>query len=449
MPETVIIGAGMTGLAAGIASGFPVYEAEPSPGGICSSYYIRPGSLERLPEAPSDGDAYRFEVGGGHWIFGGDPAVSRLIRSLAPVTSYQRRSSVYLTQQARYIPYPIQNHLGYLEKGVAANALAEMALASDAQPTTMAQWQRHYFGQTLYDLFFAPFHRLYTAGLWEQIAPQDAYKSPVDLANVIRGAFESTTSVGYNTRFVYPTEGLNVLAGRLAERCDVRHGKRVVRIDPLRKEIIFEDGTSASYQTLVSTLPLNVMLQLSGLTVESRPDPFTSVLVLNIGAKKGDRCPDDHWLYLDGSESGFHRVGFYSNVDASFLPASSRIDQGRVSIYVERAYPGGARPGRREIERYSASAAAELQRWGFIDEVEVLDSSWVEVAYTWSWPHSRWKQQALSILAQHDIEQVGRYGRWIFQGIADSIRDGLYVGAAVANSATATREIRKVLETVA
>jgi len=39
----MILGAGMTGLAAGRASGFPVYEAEETPGGICSSYYVRPG----------------------------------------------------------------------------------------------------------------------------------------------------------------------------------------------------------------------------------------------------------------------------------------------------------------------------------------------------------------------------------------------------------------------
>jgi len=36
----------MTGLAAGIASGLPVYEAGERPGGICSSYYVRPGEAE-------------------------------------------------------------------------------------------------------------------------------------------------------------------------------------------------------------------------------------------------------------------------------------------------------------------------------------------------------------------------------------------------------------------
>jgi hypothetical protein len=34
---TVILGGGVTGLAAGIASGFPIYERDASAGGICSS----------------------------------------------------------------------------------------------------------------------------------------------------------------------------------------------------------------------------------------------------------------------------------------------------------------------------------------------------------------------------------------------------------------------------
>jgi hypothetical protein len=54
-----ILGGGMTGLAAGWASGLPVYEAEEAPGGICSSYYIRPGTQERLHQPPPDDEAYR------------------------------------------------------------------------------------------------------------------------------------------------------------------------------------------------------------------------------------------------------------------------------------------------------------------------------------------------------------------------------------------------------
>jgi hypothetical protein len=65
---------------------------------------------------PADGEAYRFEIGGGHWIFGGDPVLLRFIQSLTPVKSYKRISGIFFHRQKLYIPYPLQNHLGYLGK---------------------------------------------------------------------------------------------------------------------------------------------------------------------------------------------------------------------------------------------------------------------------------------------------------------------------------------------
>jgi len=183
--------------------------------------------------------------------------------------------------------------------------------------------------------------------------------------------------------------------------------------------------------TLLSTLPLNKMMTMTGLKVEAKQDPYTSCLVLNIGALRGERCPDDHWLYNMNTKSGFHRVGFYSNVDRSFLPTSFRPQNEAVSIYVERAFVGGGqKPSEQEIADYCKSVVAELQEWGFISEAQVVDPTWIDVAYTWSYPNSRWKQQAMAKLEEHGIFQVGRYGRWIFQGIADSIKDGFYTGAS-------------------
>jgi hypothetical protein len=34
-------------------------------------------------------------------------------------------------------------------------------------------------------------------------------------------------------------------------------------------------------------------------------------------------------------------------------------------------------------------------------------------------------------LAEHGIHSIGRYGTWKFQGIAESVQEGLYVGAAL------------------
>jgi protoporphyrinogen oxidase len=427
--QTLILGAGMTGLAAGIASGLPVIEAAASPGGICLSYRLRPGDEQPLPEDTAEDEVYRFENGGGHWIFGGDPAVLQFIRRLVPVQHYQRRSSVYFPDTGRYVPYPIQNHLRYLDKPVALGALEEMARPAPAGKT-MADWVTGNFGETLAGLFFAPFHDLYTAGLYPEIAAQDSYKSPVDLGLALQGAFSDAPPVGYNTTFVYPQGGLNLLARRMAAQCNIDYGRRVTGLDTRARKLRFADGGERSYRRLLSTLPLNEAMDMAGLSVPARPDPHTSVLVVNIGAVRGEHCPDDHWLYIPFSDAGFHRVGFYSNVDRSFLPASARASGDRVSIYVERAFPAGGRPNDQAIARYCTAVVEELRRWGYIGTTEVVHPTWVEVAYTWSWPGSGWKQQAIRALEEVGIYQVGRYGRWVFQGIADSIRDGFIAGSA-------------------
>ena len=441
----IVLGAGMTGLGAGL-SGLPVFEAAENPGGICSSYYMRPGGGERYSNAPADDECYRFEVGGGHWIFGGDPVVHRLLRSVTDVRSYGRKSSVWLPQKEILVPYPIQNHLARLGTELSAQCLREIVEAASARQNilTMGDWLRANFGTTLCELFFAPFHNLYTAGLYERIAPQDAYKSPVNLDHVIQGAFSSSPAVGYNTTFIYPAEGLNVLAQRLAAKCDVRYAKRAIKINPVDKEVHFADGSKVRYEALVSTLPLNRTLEMAGLNLPAEPDPSPSVLVLNIGAVKGPRCPEDHWVYLPASKATFHRVGFYSNVDASFLPKSSRGSGGRVSIYVERAYPEGKKPDADEVSAYSRSVTQELQEWEWVREVDVVDPTWIEVAYTWSWAGSQWRQQALAALETYNIYPVGRYARWVFQGIADSIRDGLMAGAAMRNTQSASSSRRGV-----
>ncbi len=429
MSQTLILGGGMTGLAAGYVSGLPIYEAAQQPGGICSSYYVRPGSTERLHKTPTGGEAYHFEIGGGHWIFGGDPSIIQFIRKVVGYETYHRRSSVYFANEKLYVPYPLQNHLRFVDPKLASKALTEMSRQPRAF-NTMKEWMQQNFGQTLCELFFYQFHALYTAGLYDRIAPQDGYKSPVNISHAIQGAFSDVAPVGYNVKFVYPTEGLNTLALRMAEVCDINYGKRVVHIELESHVVVFEDGSSVGYDQLISTLPLNKAMEISRLNVDCAVDPYTSVLVINIGAKRGPLCPDDHWLYIPNSKSGFHRVGIYSAVDRNFLPASARATGDRVSIYVERAFEGGRQPDEMQVRLYSQSVVDELQDWGFITEVEVLDPTWIDVAYTWSWPNSRWKEIALAELEKHNIFQVGRYGRWIFQGIADSIRDGFIVGSS-------------------
>jgi protoporphyrinogen oxidase len=441
VPErnTIVIGGGVTGLASGLSSGFPVYEMAQAPGGICASYYMAPGSSERFNQSDRDSEVYRFEIGGGHWLWGGDPLVLHFMKSLTTFKSYARKAAVYLPDKGISVPYPIQNHLSYLGTSVAKQALSEMvdAKSNNHAVTTMADWLRACFGETLCDIFFDPFHDLYTAGQWHKLAPQDELKSPVNISTALEGAFDHlpAQSAGYNVKFLYPTDGLNILARRMAQRCNIHFERKVTNICLNERTVLFDDGTTVPYKMLLCTLPLDQTLRMADLKVSSKTDPYTSVMVINIGAVKGPRCPSEHWMYIPHSKSGFHRVGFYNNVDSSFLPASARGSGDRTGIYVEKAYIGGRRPSKEDTKAVTESVVHELQDWEWIGDVEVADPTWIETAYTWVWPNSQWRQEAMLTLQEHGIYQLGRYGRWAVkvtdQGIAQSIRDGLCAGASL------------------
>lgn len=420
---TYILGGGVTGLAAGMASGLTIFEAAASPGGICSSYYMKKGGKKRLAAPPPDDEAYRFELGGGHWIFGCDPILLNFFEKFTQFKKYDRKASVYFPELEIYADYPIQKNLKVFGEKISAVCSREMRQAS-GKPKSMKEWLMKSFGKTLCGLFFFPFHERYTSGLYKKIAPQDEYKSPASAKTV-------KEKTGYNPSYFYPKKGLSDLCLNLARGCRIKYGKKVVRIDPAGKKVYFQDGSQVKYEALISTLPLNRTMELAGLNVSEKPEPFTSVLVLNLGVVPGKNCPSDHWVYVPKTRSGFYRVGFYSNVDVSFLPKFARRGANRAALYVERSYANGKKPTEKEIQKYTASVIRELKSWGWVEEVEVSDPTWVDVAYTWSYPSSSWKGKAMKALESHHIFPLGRYGRWHFQGIADSIRDGLWAGEAM------------------
>lgn len=399
--KTIILGAGVTGLAAGISTGAPIYEANSYPGGICHSYTK---------------NGYRFEVGGGHWLFGTDKPTLNFISSLSPLKKYQRNSAVYFSKKDLYVPYPLQNHLSYLPEKIAKKALSEIKKNTNKKPSftaTFADWLETNFGKTLCNLFFFPFHQLYTVGLYTKIAPQDPFKTPTNNKNS-----------GYNVTFAYPRKGLGDLIEKMARKCEIHHNQKVVKINLKKKEVFFANGASLNYKKIISALPLNKMVKMAKINLDEPPAPYTSVMVINIGAKKGKKCPPYHWLYIPENKSGFHRVGFYSNIEHSFLPHSSRE---RVSLYVEKAYLGRKKPTNKELKKLIQDVIKELQGWQFITEAEIVDPTWIETAYTWSLPNSKWKEKALKALKENDIYQIGRYGGWKFQGILASIKEGLNI----------------------
>ncbi|MDR4499245.1 MAG: hypothetical protein MRK02_15205 [Candidatus Scalindua sp.] len=426
--ESIILGAGITGLAAAYSTGLPVFEAKDLPGGICNSYYMRVKAEQRLNKLPEDGEAYRFEYGGGHWIFGVNAIISGFLKKFTDLKKYSRKASVFFQNEGFYVPYPIQHNLHCFNSEMANRIKSEIENMSSYSQETLKEWLFSNFGITLCNLFFFPFHESYTAGLFKKIIPQYNFKTPGRLNKLEHGSHKNVNPPGYNNTFYYPIGGFDELIHKIASHCDIYVKKCVNKIDVKIKKLFFSDGDTLNYNNIISTIPLNRTMVLTGLTVNSEPDPFTSVLVLNIGAYRGPNCPNEHWIYVPHTRSGFYRIGFYSNVDHSFLPRSLQGKNDRVSMYIESAHTNRSGLSRKEISEYKNNVLEELYEWEYISGVEVIDANWIETAYTWSYPYSSWKLDALDLLKKNNILQIGRYGKWHFQGIADSIHEGLMAG---------------------
>jgi protoporphyrinogen oxidase len=413
-----ILGAGPTGLGVGLSTGLPILEAADEPGGICRSYFLsRCGQMVRFGD-PDQAEVYRFERGGGHWIFGLDESTKVRLAPFTEFDEHTRDAAVYFPDSNTFVPYPIQDHANSLP----IPSVSDSRLATDSPTGSLSAWLMDRFGRTLCERFFFPFHHLYTAGLADTVAPQDTYKSPEQAASRPRPA-------GYNSTFATPRAGLNALFDGIAATCDVRYRHRLVRIDPQQRRMSFADGTTRHYRRLYSTLPLDAMMGLTGLTPPCRSDPSLSVQVLNIGGTRGANTPKHHWLYLPTSRSGFHRVGFYSNILQDSLPASVRGCGTHVSLYVEFCTRPGTAP-----TWTPAEVIRELADWQLLKDVEVADLSTVDTGYTWSWIDSPWRDAALRHLENLGIIQAGRYARWRFQGMVESFIEGLTLGESIARN---------------
>ncbi len=422
----------MSGLGAAFSSHLPAYESSSRPGGVCYSYYVDHGGVLRDPRAQDVSGCFRFEPAGGHWMFGVSPDSLARMEKFAAFRKYNRQAAVYFPQSSLLVPFPLQDNLRYLDKPLRDRIVAEICSdrpVSWGDPPSLKGWLFDNFGPTLCELFFFPFNERYTAGLYSDIGPQDAYKSALDRQRVLQGASGNTDDKGYNCVFYYPAGGLDHLIRQISAECTIQFDYTVSGIDTRDRKVFFSNGRSLTYDRIISTIPLNHMARFSEIDFGGEADPATAVLVVNIGAVKGssDFSPYQ-WVYLPSSSSGMHRFGFYNHVDSSFLPINYRNRTDIVSIYAERSFLSASPPSLQEQSLASSAIVEELRDWGIISEPIVVSSTFTDPAYTWSRRGSTWAQHAIRCLAQAGIRQIGRYGGWHFQGMLESFEQGLSAG---------------------
>ncbi|UCF81567.1 MAG: FAD-dependent oxidoreductase [Acidobacteriota bacterium] len=421
--DVLVLGGGLTGLATAYflrgRRECVVCERESAPGGLARS--VRCGK-------------FTFDLTG-HLLHMRRPENRALVKRLlrGNWVHVERRSSVF--SHGALTPYPFQANLHGLPPEVVRECLLSFVGARQAKRSPEAPkkksfkaWARETFGDGIARHFMIPYNeKLWRTDLDALTADWVSWSVPrPSLEDVVRGALGiGKKQFGYNPTFLYPREGgVGAFSTALARRVDgLRLGACVRAIDLRRRKVRFANGDTATYNCLVSTMPLprlvgracGVPQALQRLGGKLR---FVNVLNFNLGLRGKKRC-ESHWVYFPEKEFVFYRVGFPSNFAPALAP------RGHSTAYVEVSYRSGERPRVRDLYRRVVEG---LKRWGAVKregDIAMVDARRIEPAYVlFDGARREAVERLRAFFDKHGVASLGRYGQWDYLSMEDSLNAG-------------------------
>lgn len=435
MAQVVIIGAGLTGISAAYhleQQGFfdyKIFEKEQTIGGLCRS-------------VQQDGFTFDFT---GHLLHISDPYFKDLLQKIVGFNSLNainRQSFIY--SHNTYTHYPFQVNLHGLPTQVITECIEGFVKRKAKKTThTFLEWVQSNFGSGFAKHFFKPYQKkIFACDLNDLSSSWTGRFVPnTSLEQIIQGVITTpkpTESVGYNAQFFYPKEGgiihwVQKLADQLINQ--IHTGFDVKEIDIGKKIIHFTNGHSEYYSSLITTMPLNTLLnkvkdKSSSLFKNARAHlQCNQVINFNLGISRQD-FSDKHWIYFPENKYPFYRLGFAHNFAKSMAPT------GCSSIYGEFAHMNKSP---RWINETLKKALLQTKQLLKIADSEIITEKIMYIPHAYV-TYNFWRERNLSKLhaALHNeqVFSVGRYGEWKYASMQEAVMDGKAIAENVLTNST-------------
>lgn len=440
MADVVILGAGLTGLSTAYhleQQGFHdyrIFEKNDRPGGLLQSV--------------SEG-GFTFDHTG-HLLHISDDYFKKFLNSLAPLDQnflyIERKSSIYSHNVISHYPY--QMNLHGLPTDIISECIEGFIKRSKRikQPSNFYEWVLKYFGTGFAKHFFVPYNSKLLSYNIKQVTPSwtGRFVPQTNLKAILEGALRNRyeNNVGYNSFFYYPKkDGIEFIIKQLVKQLQqpIFTNYKAHRIDQKNKIIYFSNGHSESYRQLVSTMPLDTLidsLDESSNTSFYQALPHlecNAVINLNLGfARSLDQ--DKHWIYFPEKKYRFYRIGFWHNI------CRQLVKQGCSALYAETSYlPSRTTPLQRQNlvdqTREQLLDFFSLQQSDIIME-KILHLKHAYVIYNY-W-RERHLHQLLTQLTHQAIHSIGRFGEWKYSSMQEAIMDGLQTAGTIIENLKAT-----------
>lgn len=405
--NTLIVGAGISGLAAAAAIGksddFIILERDREIGGYCKTVIC-------------DGFTWDYS---GHFFHFKWPGIEQWLRDRMigqEVRTIAKRS--FVSYHGARVDFPFQKNIHQLPRHEFIDCLVDLFLARSPNTeklseTNFKEMLYSRYGRSISEKFLIPYNeKVYATDL--ATLDRDAmgrFFPHIDFNDVIQN-MRSTDNSSYNSTFIYPAGGAieyaKALASELAPQ-SLRLEEEVEHINLASKTAYTAKGFYR-FNRLVSSMPFPALLVKCGIPHDAKVFMCNKVLVFNLGFDaKGPQ--DIHWLYVPDRNRCFYRVGFYDNI----------FDTPRMSLYVEIGFPMGARI---EVEAERKRVLKDLRAEGIVNGQQliaehhvILSPAYVHITSQSIAEHARLTTE----LSKFGVYSIGRYGSWTYCSIEDNI----------------------------
>jgi protoporphyrinogen oxidase len=276
--------------------------------------------------------------------------------------------------KGHWIKHPAQINLHGLPANLVTKILlefVELSQRAESPPIrNYEDWLRASFGKTFSETFpmeyTVKYHTTTASNMnTEWIGPR-LYRP--NLEEVFRGALQpSSNDVHYISGFRYPSHGgFAAYLQPFLRLADINLGYEVLGIDPKRRLLRFKNGKTASYDGLVSSIPLPEFVPM----IDGAPKDIlkaasrlacTEAVIVSLGIDRPDLV-DAHWSYF------YDRDIFFTRLSTPHLQSPHNVPPGCGSLQAECYYSKKYRPLDRRPEECIEPVIADLKRSGILRE---------------------------------------------------------------------------------